>query len=71
MSTRPTSVFVFGFSVVGNVLAAYINSDLPLLAVKDNNFTEGTVGIGVRNNPRAYFTDVELNIPYKRRSSPI
>jgi hypothetical protein len=60
-----TAVFVFGFSAVGEVLAAYVNADLPVLAVKDKHLSDGTVGIGVRNNARAYFTDVELKIPNK------
>jgi hypothetical protein len=60
-----TVVFVLGFSAVGDTLAVYINTDIPLLTVKDNHFSEGTVGIGVRNNARAYFTNVELKIPNK------
>jgi hypothetical protein len=59
-----TAVFQFGFSAVGNIMIAYIN-DIPLWTVKDSSFAEGTVGIGVRNSPRGYFTDVELKIPNK------
>ena len=55
-------IFEFKLAVTGNVLAASLGG-IQVLQAKDSTFTEGTVGLGARNNARVQVDTVELFLP--------